>query len=419
MMKKLFLLLSIVVTMNSPLFAAPKLLDGIVAIVDSQPLLESDINTRFQVIKDRIPGGVMTAGIRRQILNQLIEETVQINYGKRLGIRIPQENTDAAVLNVAQKFSTDLGGLKQLLSRQGIDYSRYRQQIENEILINAVKQRVIKDRISITEQEISDFISASQNTQSSKDELHLRHIIVRAKNETEALAKIKQIASGIASENDFINQAITYSDGQFALEGGDLGWRPVSQLPALFTKAINTQKGPLIGPLKSNAGYHLLWVIEKRSANVQLQAQTKTRHILLQPNEIRTEQQTVALINELYKRAMSGEDFAGLASEYSDDQGSTLQGGDLGWVKLGMMVPAFEKVMTATKTGAVSKPFRSQFGWHILKVEDRRKEDISESVKQQQAEKALVAQKQDFVLSNWLDELKESAFIDVKGPRVK
>ncbi|TDO98195.1 peptidylprolyl isomerase [Marinomonas balearica] len=414
MMKKLVLLLSILITLSSPLNAAPKLLDGVVAIVDSHPLLESDIKTRFQVIKDRIPGGVLTDGIRRQILNQLIEETLQLNYGERLGIRIPQKNTDAAILNVAQKFSTDLNGLKQILRRQGVDYARYRQQIENEIIIGAVKQRVVKDRIAITEQEIVNFINTHQSAQSNKDEIHLRHIIVRAKNEDQARQKISSIANNISTENDFINQAITNSDGQFALEGGDLGWRPANQLPALFTQAIGNQKGPLIGPIKSNAGFHLLWVVEKRSPNTQLQAQTKTRHLLLQSNEIRSEKQTFELSKELYQRAIAGEDFASLASQYSDDKGSTLQGGDLGWVKLGTMVPAFEKVMVATKTGAISKPFKSQFGWHILKVEDRRKEDISESVKKQQAENALVAQKKDFVLSNWLDELKESAFIDVK-----
>ncbi|MFT4575098.1 MAG: peptidyl-prolyl cis-trans isomerase SurA, partial [Marinomonas primoryensis] len=209
-------------------------------------------------------------------------------------------------------------------------------------------------------------------------------------------------------------QAIENSDGQFAIEGGDLGWRPLNQLPPLFVRAMEAEKGPLIGPLQSNAGFHLLWVIEKRSPDITLQQQTKTRHVLVRPNEIRDMAQTELLANDVYTKLTNGADFAQVAKEQSEDQGSTLQGGDLGWVTPGTMVPEFEDVMNKTNIGGISKPFRTQFGWHILQVEGRREADISDKVKRSNAERALTAQKQDIILGNWLDELRADAFIDIK-----
>ncbi len=398
-----------------PASAAPQKLDGIVAIVDSKAILSSDIDNRFQVIKDRIPGGVLTDTIRRQILNQLVEEAMQVNYARKLGIRASSGEVDRAILSVASNFQTDIAGLRDILSGQGIDYSRYRQQIENEILIGKSRQQVVQSRISITEQEIDDFLDRQAQKGNRKDEYRLRHIVIRATDLEETRAKIDEIAQNINSEQDFINQAIANSEGQFAIQGGDLGWRKANELPRLFTQAIETQKGPLIGPLQSNAGFHLLWVVEKQSNNEAYQQETKVSHILVRPNEIRNDQQTQAFAEQLYTRLQNGEDFAELAKSYSEDQGSTLQGGDLGWVTPGAMVPEFEQVMNTTDVGDISTPFRSQFGWHILTVDGRRQTDISDQVQRKNAEQALIAQKRDFVIETWLSELRADSFIERKA----
>ncbi|TPE54955.1 peptidylprolyl isomerase [Maribrevibacterium harenarium] len=397
----------------SPVQSAPVKLDGIAAIVDAKPILESDIQTRFLVIRDRIPGGALTADIERQILNQLVEEALQANYARKQGIQISRAEVDNAIMNMANKFGTDLTGFQQMLANQGIAYPRYRDQIEQEILINKAKQQVVRQRIAITEQEIDDYLATSQLA-SANDEYRLRHIVIRATNPTAAQAKIQQIAGKINNEQDFINQAIANSDGQFALQGGDLGWRPLNQLPRLFTEALQQSTGKLIGPLQSNAGFHLLWVSEKRTDKAALQTQTKVSHILLRPNEVRDDNATRTEIQAIYQRALTGEDFATLARDYSEDQGSTLQGGDLGWVAPGTMVPQFEQVMAQTQVGQIAAPFRTQFGWHILVVDGRRQQDISNQVERSQAEQALIAQKRDFVLDNWLSELRADAFLDVK-----
>ncbi|PYF81616.1 periplasmic chaperone for outer membrane proteins SurA [Marinomonas alcarazii] len=397
------------------LHAAPTKIDGISAIVDSTPILESDIQSRFEIVKERVPGGIMTDNIHRQIQNQMIDEALQANYARKVGMRVSSSDVDNAILGVAKNMNQDLQGLKNVLASKGINYARYREQIEQEILINNIKREIIKKRIVISEQEINDYLSSDTSITKEKDQVHLRHLLIRANDPEQAKSKIEAIAQNIQTEDDFVQQAIENSDGQYAIEGGDLGWRPLNQLPPLFVRALESESGQLIGPLQSNAGFHLLWVIEKRSPDVTLQQQTKTRHILVRANEIRNMAQTKELAEEIYTKLQNGADFAELAKEYSEDQGSTLQGGDLGWVTPGTMVPQFEEMMDKTDIGAISKPFRTQFGWHILQVEGRREADISDKVKRSNAEQALIAQKQDVVLGNWLDELRADAFIDIKN----
>jgi peptidyl-prolyl cis-trans isomerase SurA len=414
---KLFSFFSLILFAFTPLqilHAEPTKIDGISAIVDSKPILESDIQNRFQIVKERVPGGVMTDNIHRQIQNQMIDEVLQVNHARKVGMRAPSSDVDNAILGVAKNMNLDLQGLKNVLEGKGINYARYREQIEQEILINNIKREIVKKRIVISAQEIDDYLSSDTSITKEKDQVHLRHLLIRASNLEQAEAKMKSIAQNINSEDDFIQQAIENSDGQFAIEGGDLGWRPLNQLPPLFVRAMEAEKGPLIGPLQSNAGFHLLWVIEKRSPDITLQQQTKTRHILVRPNEIRDMAQTELLANDVYTKLIHGADFAQVAKEQSEDQGSTLQGGDLGWVTPGTMVPEFEDVMNKTNIGGISKPFRTQFGWHILQVEGRREADISDKVKRSNAERALTAQKQDIILGNWLDELRADAFIDIK-----
>ncbi|KZM40909.1 peptidylprolyl isomerase [Marinomonas sp. SBI22] len=413
MNKLVTLICTSLVMASSFSFAATKI-DGISAIVDSKAILESDISTRFNIIKDRVPNGQMTDNIRRQILSQMINETLQANYANRLGIRISDQEVNQAILNVAAKMKLDLNGLKRSLAQQDIDYTIYRNQIKNEILLGKVKSQVIRQRIIISEQEINDFLNSDEALSNNKDQVHLRHILVRDKAESTSLEQVMLIKNKIQTEQDFADQAISHSSGQAALEGGNLGWRPMNQLPLLFIKSLNSGKGPLYGPIESSAGQHLLWLIDKKSSQTALQQQTKARHILLSANAIRNQKQTQEALEAIYQRILKGEDFASLAKEFSEDKGSALKGGDLDWTVQGTMVPEFEAVMNETSVGGVSKPFKSQYGWHVLKVEGRRSQDISDKIKEANAKQALIAQKQDLVLSQWLDELKSKAFIDIK-----
>ncbi|RUM56192.1 MAG: peptidylprolyl isomerase, partial [Marinomonas sp.] len=305
MYKKLIcsLLVTSAVWSVAPVSAEPVKIDGLAAVVDSRPILDSDVTARFQVVKDRVPGGVLTDSVHRQIVNQLVEEALQVNYARKQGIRASTQEVDKAILTVAGNFNTDLAGLRSILANQGVDYGRYRQQIENELLISKARQQVAQSRITVTEQEIDDFLQNQQSSGQNQAEFRLRHIVIRASDVAQARTKIEDIASKIYTEKDFIDQAIAQSEGQFAIQGGDLGWRKANELPRLFTQAINkqTQDG-LVGPLQSNAGFHLLWVVDKRSQDVAYQQETKVSHLLLRPNEIRDDEQTRALAEQLYQR---------------------------------------------------------------------------------------------------------------------
>lgn len=413
MNKSISVLLIALVIPNMQMLAATKI-DGLIAIVDNQPILESDLQTRFQIIKERVPGGALTKTVREQILKQMIDESLQVNYANRLGIRVSDQELNNAVLDVANGLDTDLTGLKKALSKQGINYERYLEQIKNEILTGKLKAQILRQRATITEQEINDFLSSKEALANNKDQVHLRHILLRKNNEIEIKQKILQIKTAIQTEQDFITQATEHSEDSSALKGGDIGWRPLNQLPSLFIKTLQNNKGPLFGPIESNAGQHLLWLVEKKVPKGSFQQQTKVRHILLAENIIRDNSQTKAIANKLYQRLLNGADFAQLAKEFSDDNGSSLRGGDLDWVVLGQMVPEFEKAMQATKIGQISKPFKSQFGWHILQVNDRRSTDISDRIKRNNAERTLIGQKQYTILDQWLSELKSQAFIEIK-----
>ncbi|TBR43582.1 peptidylprolyl isomerase [Marinomonas agarivorans] len=413
MNKSISILLIALVLPNVQALAATKI-DGLVAIIDNHPILESDIRTRFQIIKDRVPGGVLTGEVRKQILNQMIDESLQVNYANRLGIRVNDQELNNAVLDVAKGLNTNLAGLKSALAKQGIEYERYLEQIKNEILTGKLKAQILRQRAAITEQEINDFLNSKEALANNKDQVHLRHILLRKSPTKDIKQQITQIKNSIQTEQDFIKQATESSEDSSALKGGDIGWRPLNQLPSLFIQVLQSDEGPLFGPIESNAGQHLLWLVDKKVPDGNFQQQTKVRHILLSESVIRNNAQTKIAAERIYQRLLNGADFAALAKEFSDDSGSALRGGDLNWVTLGQMVPEFEKTMQATKIGQLSKPFKSQFGWHILRVDDRRSEDISDAIKRANAERTLIGQKQYTILDQWLSELKSQAFIDIK-----
>jgi len=215
---------------------------------------------------------------------------------------------------------------------------------------------------------------------------------------------------------DFRQLAITHSSDQTALDGGDLGWRKLAQLPEVFIKALEQlDVGEVSSPIRSDAGYHLLKLYERRGGGEQLVEQHFVRHILVTPNQIRDSDSTVDLLEKLRARAEDGEEFATLAKEYSEDSGSALSGGELGWSTPGMFVPEFEDIMHSIALNEISIPFRSQFGWHILQVTERRRQDFSQEIMRNKAQNLLRQRKYEEELQVWLQEIRDEAFIEIKS----
>jgi len=285
-----------------------------------------------------------------------------------------------------------------------------------------VQQSNVNRRISVSDQEVQNFLDSELGQQEIQAEFQLRNILIALPDGAspqmiqQAEEKSRDLYQQLQEGADFAELALAVSNAPNALQGGELGWRRESELPEPLAAAIGKlSPGQISQPVRTPGGFHILKVEDKRGGKVQLVNQVKVRHILLTPNEIRSPEQTRRLIDELYRRLQDGEPFDELARRYSDDAASGSQGGDLGWTQNGQMVPEFEQVMNSTDKGEISEPFQSRFGWHILQVQERRKKDISDQVRESEARQAIYRRKFDAELQNWLREIRDEAFVEFKG----
>jgi peptidyl-prolyl cis-trans isomerase SurA len=281
-------------------------------------------------------------------------------------------------------------------------------------------------RINISQQELDNFLNSEEGRFMTSPDVNIGHILlpVPSASTTDEANLILQRAQGLLDQaqsgTDFRQLAIANSADQTALEGGDLGWRKMAQLPGVFIEAVEKLEiGTVSEPIRSDAGFHLIKLYERRGGGEQLIEQHFARHVLVKPNEIRDQATTLSLLNKLRDRVIAGEDFALLAKEFSEDPGSALNGGELGWSTPGMFVPEFEQTMNSIELEEVSAPFLSQFGWHILQVTERRNQDFSDKIMRNRAENLLRQRKYEEELQVWLQEIRDEAFVEIKTPKTK
>jgi len=339
----------------------------------------------------------------------------------RGGIRISDAQLNEALGRIAAQNNMTLPQFQKAMEKEGVSFASARQQILNEMRISRVQRFQVGERIQITDQDVDYFLASDLGKMASAAEYNLGHILIAVPSEAspadlqaaekKAQALVKKLRNGA----DFHQMAIAESSGRTALDGGDLGWRKEAQLPGIFAPvAPKLQVGGISDPIKSASGYHIVKLKDKRGGNTQLITQTKARHILIRTNEVRDQQQAEELINQLYQRLQAGEDFATLAQEFSDDPGSGASGGDLGWVNPGDMVPEFDTTMQETAAGKISAPFESQFGWHILQVEDRRQTDVGAENQRNQVRQMLYSRRFEEELPIWLRKIRSEAYVDIK-----
>lgn len=407
-----------------------QLLDKIVAIVDDDIIMQSELHERVKSIKNRLsrqgtplpPDDI----VKKRVLDQLIIESIQLQLAYRAGIRVPDEQLTETLENIARSNQMTLEQFENQLALEGDSYANAREQIRREMIMSRLQKREVDRRVRVTEQEVKNFLASKEGRTRSGAEYYIGHILVAlAENASdEEVAKAEQRAADIIRElragEDFSKVAVAKSDGRQALDGGILGWRKESELPTIAQDiipalAINEPSRPI----RTGSGFHILSVLDKRGSQQQLVEQTKVRHILIAPSTIRTEAEAKEIIDKLYERIQGGDDFAELAKSNSDDPVSAIDGGNLDWVTPGQMVPAFEQTMEQTKIGELSEPFRSSFGWHILQVQDRRTQDMGELIQTNQAQQVLHRRKYEEELAFWLLEIKDEAFIEIKDPALQ
>ena len=413
-----------------PLLAqsATTIIDRIAIVVDEDVIMQSELEERFKAVKSQISSqrnARMPSDdvLNKQIEEQMIIESLQLQRAERAGIRISDEEINNTLAQIAKENNLSLNEFRSALTADGISWSGMRSRVSRELKINRLQQGIMRRRIQVSDQEIKNFLSSELGSNLTADQYRLGHILISipenaSKNDLRtARSQANSIFSKIEEGDDFRALAIEFSSGQNALEGGDLGWRKAAQLPTIFSDlADDMDVGETKSPIKSGRGFHILKLLDKRGASTEGKiAQTRVRHVLVQPNEIRSENEANDLALSLRNEIVEGRDFAEIAKLYSDDPGSALSGGDLGWSRKGVFVPEFEKVMAESEKNKLSSVFKTVHGYHFLEVTDRRIEDFSERYRMSQAENFLRNQRFDQELNNWLREIREDAFIESKN----
>lgn len=402
-----------------------QILDKVIAIVDDDVVLQSELDQRLATVYSQIQQSGTQAPpqdiLSQQVLDQLISERLQLNIAYSAGVRITDEEVNAAMARVAGGNNLSMEQYVDQIHAAGQTVAMVREEIRNEITLMRVQQGKVMRRIRISEQELDNFLNSEEGRFLTSPDVNIGQILLGIPSSASTvqadlvLERAQDILAQANNGKDFRELAIANSADQSALKGGDLGWRKMAQLPGVFIDAVeDLQLGEISTPIRSGAGYHLLKLYERRGGGERLVEQHFARHILIKPNQIRDQETTLSQLNALRDRVIAGEDFAELAKEYSEDPGSGLKGGELGWSTPGMFVPEFEKTMNTIALNEVSVPFSSQFGWHILQVTDRREQDFSADIQRNRAESMLRQRKYEEELQVWMQEIRDEAFIEIK-----
>lgn len=421
------LLVLMVVMLSAAAQAERKPLDRVVAIVDDDVILQTELDARVNTIVGRLSAqgtGLPPRNVLEQrVLEQLIVESIQLQMAEQMGMRISDNELNETMASIARRNNMSLEQFEDQLQQEGVTYREAREQIRNEMLTSRVQQRRVGNRVRVTDREVDNYLQAQRARGGTNAEYHLAHILIEVddfNNENEvqqARDKIEGLRQEIINGRDFREVAVAESDASNALEGGDMGWRTESQLPSLVEPVVpNLEPGTPSEVLRSGSGFHLVTVLDRRGGDQQqMIQQSRVRHILVRPTETVTDEQAEQQIRDILRQIENGADFAALARSHSDDPVSGSDGGNLGWVSPGQMVPEFEQAMQETGVGELSGPFRSQFGWHVLQVQDRRQKDISGEVQESEARQAIYRRKFDAELQNWIREIRDEAFVEFKA----
>ena len=421
--------LLVVVSLATSLFVVPELraatelVDQVVAIVDDDIIMASELRERVEALKKNLTSRGMQLPpedtLIRETLDRLILESIQLQKGLRVGVRVSDAQLNAAIQNIAAQNRMTQEEFIAALEEQGQSYSHMREQVRREMIIQRVQGGNVNQRIQITPKEVDNFLSTEDGKKLTQSEYHLLHALLpvspdaSAAEEAAARTYAEQILKKIRAGEPF-EEVVRSTDDKYKFSGGDIGWRKAEDLPSLFSDIAPTlPKGATSDPIRSPSGFHLIYMQDLRGGE-QIVSQTEVRHILVKPSEILTDEQARELVVSLRARAEADEDFGDLAKEYSEDIGSAQEGGELGWTTPGQMVPEFEEAMDATAIGEISAPVHTQFGWHILLVEGRRSEDMSSETVRNKAGEYLHNRKYQEELDAWLQQIRDEAFVDIK-----
>jgi peptidyl-prolyl cis-trans isomerase SurA len=407
---------------------ATQAIDHIVAVVNGECITRQELDEILEVSKNQLQKqGIQPPAndvLESQLLEREILTRVQLQLAGDVGITISDTELEQALNRIADRNKMTKEEFSLVLEREGISYDKFRDEIQKEMLLVRLKDREVIKKIKISEGEVDNFLHTQENSSGSADEYHLSHIMVRIPDQA-SVAKIESrrqrtetALAKLKNGDDFAQVAAEFSDAADAMQGGSLGWRPATQLPAKFTEILKSMKpGELTPIISSPSGFHILKLHERRGGKedtVALIDQSHVRHILIKAGEITSETEARNRIIRLKERLDNGADFEELAQLHSEDA-SASKGGDLGWVSPGGTVPEFEQAMNKLQIGLVSEPVQTTFGWHLIQVIERRTKDVSTEQQRRKASKAIRARKSDTAFQEWLQQLRDRAYVEYRS----
>lgn len=400
-------------------------LDRIVAIVDQTVVTEQELENRIRTVTAQFKkqGTELPAEniLRKQILERLISDTLQLQYAAQTGLKVDDNQLDKTIGRIAEQNQMSLTEFTEALAKDGVSMRKFRADIRSEITIARLREREVDSRVNVSESEIDNFLTTQAATNENQDEFEISHILIRTPEEgatediQKAKEKVNEAMKALQAGTSFVKVSASFSDAPNALEGGSLGWKSAQQMPALFLEALKTlQVGELSQALRSPNGFHILKLTDKRGGSSPLVIeQTHARHILIKLSEVTTEKEGKVKTEGIKERLDNGEKFEVLARQYSEDTTAS-NGGDLGWVNPGDTVPQFEKAMNELKFNEISAPVRTQFGWHVIQVLERRKQDMSKEAARLKARQEIRTRKADEAYQDWVRELRDRAYVEFK-----
>jgi len=407
---------------------ASELLDRIIAVVGQDVIMLSELRNKAQeTLAELQAANTVPLPSRDQLLSrsldELILEKVQLAEAQRLGIEADQDLVAKAITRIASNNNMSVAQLRQALAAEGRDFRQFQANIRDQIIISRLINTEVTNRIQITKSEIDQYLSRQQSAPQDRAMVKLLHILVAIPDGASvaqiqaAQKEAEQALSRVSAGEDFRAVAQDVSDGAYAIRGGDLGWREIASLPDALSSLVNQmQVGEAYGPVRSDAGFHIIQVEGFRDSLTarNIVPETEARHILVRTNEVTADTDAQERLNQLRLRIQQGDDFATLARSHSDDQASAIKGGELGWITPGKMVPEFEEQLDRTQIGEVSQPFKTRFGWHIVEVTDRRERDQTEQARRTAAQAALRERKAKDATEQYLRRLRDEAYIDLR-----
>ncbi len=415
-----------VIAQELELVPAAKPIDHIVAVVNEDVITRQELDEAIKMAVGRMQlQGVQIPdqhALENQVLESIITKHIQLQHAKEVGLSVGESELDETIFRIAEENRLSLPEFYAVLEKDGISYNKFRDEISEEMIMARMKEREIKNQVNVTEGEVDNFLHTKDTSAEGNDEYRLAHILIlvpenmnsaqiqqRAERADMALKKLKE---GV----EFAQVASEFSDAADAKYGGIIEWRPITQMGPAFAELLTSlQPGDLTQVVHSPNGFHIFKLLGRRAQEVQtvIIDQTHARHVLIKINELTSENDAEQKILRIKEKLDTGEDFAEIAKLYSEDT-SASSGGDLGWLSPGDTVPDFERAMNALLPGQVSDPVRSQFGWHLIQVLERRSQDISLNRRRQEARQAIRNRKADVVVQEWLRQLRDQAYVEYR-----